>query len=528
MPDEETVAVGDDAGAPPPAPSAPAPGRLTWEHGLALALAVLVLAVHDLPYVFSQQYWTDEAWVAITTRFPLPQLVDTTSSTPIGWSLLLRLVSVSQQQTGRVLPLAFAALAVLVAYWFGRRLDWPRRDTAVVGGVLAAAAVLLVPAMLMRDDLKQYTADAAMALLAVAATSRLERTWSRWSLTCLSCTGWAGMLVSHTVAFVGAAAFLSVGLVQLVRRAWRRLAEVAVTAAVSGVLMAVVYLVFDARAVVSGLTSYWNAYFLPLRQGGHAMLRFLADRFDEARSAFGLGPVWLAGVLFLAGVVTIVRLGRPATAVTVVLVWPVMLAVSGLRKYPFLDVRTSTFLITLAVAVAGIGVAGGCALLRPFLRGRLAAALAVVALAAFVTQAWSSIDSRLIPGEDVRDQIDEVLTGAAPDDVIVVSMNTSLAFAYYWPVGTPARRPSTALLQGYEPYFPDQPRIVVAPDRDERGTASAVDQALTAAGSHPGARIWLIRTHLSARESAAWDAAARDRGRTIVPLGGNGLSMIEP
>ena len=69
---------------------------------------LLVLVVHDVGYLLRQPFWTDEAWVAVTTRFPLSQLPATTSSTPIGWSALLRVVTVSRTQTGRLLPLGFA------------------------------------------------------------------------------------------------------------------------------------------------------------------------------------------------------------------------------------------------------------------------------------------------------------------------------------------------------------------------------------------------------------------------------------
>ena len=49
--------------------------------------------------------------------------------------------------------------------------------------------------MLVRNDLKQYTADACTALLTLALTSRLEREWSRRTLIGLSVAVWAGMLV---------------------------------------------------------------------------------------------------------------------------------------------------------------------------------------------------------------------------------------------------------------------------------------------------------------------------------------------
>jgi hypothetical protein len=125
----------------------------------------------------------------------------------------------------------------VIAYWFGRELGWPRRETSVAAGLLAGTAVLLVPAMLVRDDLKQYTADACMALLVLALTSRVERKWSRPGLLALSAAAWGGMLFSDASAFVGVAAFGAVCVVQLAQRAWRRLAEVAAVGAGTAVLM---------------------------------------------------------------------------------------------------------------------------------------------------------------------------------------------------------------------------------------------------------------------------------------------------
>jgi hypothetical protein len=129
--------------------------RLTAEHAVVLLLGLLVLAVHDVGYLLGQSFWTDEAWVAVTTRFPLSQLLATTDSTPVGWALLLRAFTVPASQTSRLLPLAFACAAVIVAYWFERRLGWRWPEASVAAGLTAAVGVLLVPAMLHRNDLKQ-------------------------------------------------------------------------------------------------------------------------------------------------------------------------------------------------------------------------------------------------------------------------------------------------------------------------------------------------------------------------------------
>jgi hypothetical protein len=506
-------------------------GAMRWrpnpEHAVVLALGLLVLVVHDLGYLLRQPFWVDEAWLAVTTRFPLSQLPATTSSTPIGWSMVLRAFALGADQRLRLLPLAFAGAAVATAYWFARRLDWRRREASVIAGVLAAVGVLLVPAMLTRNDLKQYTADACMALLILAVTSRLERQWSRGGLVGLSVAVWGGMLFSHTAAFVGVAAFGALCIVQLARRAWGRLFESTVVGASTAVLMLVVYKAFDARAVVPGLTNYWSHYYLPIGNGVHASTQFVMSRFDELQANFGLGPAWLAVGLFIFGLVTIFRLGRPATALTALVLWPEMLAASALRKYPFLDLRTSTFLFAVTVVVAAIGVAGLCSLIRPRFKGVVPAALAALILVAFAANAQPFARQHTIGSENVRDQARYVAAHATPRDVTVVNLSSNWGFAYYWPIGDPARRPDPVVFQGYEAYFPDQPRIIVARDRDVAAVEEALSEARTKALQHPDARIWLIQTHVNTGERTAWDSALKAQGLIAKPVGQDGLLLVK-
>ena len=515
---------GEEAGGLSGCSRRPLRWRRVGETLAAVLLGLLVLVVHDVGYLLRQPFWTDEAWVAVTTRFPLSQLPATTSSTPIGWSALLRLVTVQGEQTGRLLPLAFAGVAVVIAYWLGRGLGWRRPGASAAAGLLAAVGVLLVPAMLVRDDLKQYTADACVVLLTLAMTSRLERQWSRWSLVALAATVVGGMLFSVAAAFAGAAAFVAVSAVQLARRSWPRFAEAMVAGGCAAVLMLGIYKAFYARAVVPGLTSYWSAFYLPVAKGLHADITFVASRFGAVGDYFGLGPAWLAVGLVVAGLVTLFRLGRPAVAVTVAVLWPEMLALSAAQKYPFLDLRTSTFLFAVTAAVAAIGLVGLCWLLWPRLRGTLAVGLAVLAVAAFVVNAQPHERSHTIPNEDVRDQVHYVATQAAQGDVILVNLNSNWGFAYYWPVGDPSRRADAAVLQGYEAYFPGQPDIVVARTRDLAGVGAALSQALARAGAC--GRIWLVRTHLTPAESRAWRIALAQRKLTSTTKGDDGLSVI--
>jgi len=501
------------------------PRRRITEHLAVLLLGSLVLVVHDVGYLLRQPFWNDESWVAVTTRFPLSQLPATTISTPIGWSVLERLLTVRGEQTARLLPLAFAGAAVVAAYWLGRGLGWRRQQVAVIAGVLAGIAVLLAPAMLVRDDLKQYTADACLAVTVLALTSRLERAWSWPGLAALSAVAGGGMLLSDASGFAGAAAFVALCLIQLARRSWRRLAEAAVAGAATAILIIGVYKAFDARAVGPAFTAYWSGAFLPVSNGLHADMTFVTLRFSAVGTGFGLGPAWLALPVALAGLVTIFRLGRPATALTVALLWPVMLTLAAARRYPFLDLRTSTFLFAITSAVAAIGVAGACSLLPRRLGGMLPLLLALAA-AAFVIPAWPYVRSHLIPHEDVRYQARYVAAHAVHGDVILVNLNSSWGFAYYWPAGAPARRADAVVLQGYEPYFPAEPDIVMARNRNSAGVDAALAQALTLARQHACGRIWLVRTHVNPAEQKAWQVALRQRKLTTTPVGQAGLSVV--
>jgi hypothetical protein len=109
--------------------------------------------------------------------------------------------------------------------------------------------------------------------------------------------------------------------------------------------------------------------------------------------------------------------------------------------------------------------------------------------------------------------------------VILVNLSSNWGFAYYWPTGNPARRADTAVAQGYEAYFPDQPGIVVARNRDLSGVTAALAQALGLA-RHSCSRIWVVRTHLLAQEQMAWRVALRQQKLTLVRVGRHGLSVI--
>jgi len=492
-----------------------------------LLLAGSVFLVHDVGYVLAHNYWVDESWVAISTKYPLRQLPDVTSTTPIGWSALVRPFVFAGQQGPRLLPLAFAAAAVAIAYAFARNLDW-RDDRARLGaGVLAAIGVLMVPAMLERNDLKQYTADACLALTTLALTSRLERAWSRRSLAVLAATVGGGMLFSHTVAFVGSVAFVAIVAVQLVRREWRRALEAGTAAAVALAIMVTVYEVFDVRAIGSRLTNYWYLFYMPVGDGAGASWHFLYVRLGHVRSDFGLGPSWVALPFVLAGMVTLFRVGRPITACAIILLAPLLITLSAAKKYPLLDARTSAFLMVIVVVVAAIGVAGLCMLL---LRWSTVAsvALAVAVTASFVTGGFHDVRAHTIPWEreNTRAQTQFVAAHRAPDDVILVNVTSSWGFAYYWNHRPLARRPSENVDTGFLTVFPTERQIIVASGRKLKDVRAALQRALAMAKRTNAAHIWIVKAHVSDSEARVWNIAFQKMHIEAVAPGPRGLLEI--
>jgi len=112
---------------------------------VALACIALVALSHDVGYVLHAPYWLDEAWVAVSSRLPLGDLLHVTSSTPPGWNVLQRLLAPFGLQAVRLLPLAFVAAGGAVAYYAARTIVRERIPLGrLVPAMLLGAAVAML------------------------------------------------------------------------------------------------------------------------------------------------------------------------------------------------------------------------------------------------------------------------------------------------------------------------------------------------------------------------------------------------
>ena len=473
---------------------------------LAGLLAAATFVVHSPHYLLSAPFWIDESWVAVSTRLPLHDAPHVTSSSPLGWTLLVRAFPFGGEQGSRLLPLVFSALSVAVAYFVGRSLAWKTLWQSRVAGSLAALAVLLAPSSLLRDDLKAYTTDAFVALVLLLLVSRLEASWTRQRLRLFCAIGVAGFLFSIAALFVVIAAFAALLAVQARRRDWARALEVAIAGALTAVVLGVVFLLLYRPHVESSLTQFWAGYFVPIGKGLGPTMTFLYDAGLRLAKFLGMGPLLVVALLIVAGMVTLARWGRPVIALTLPVLMVEMVGLGAVRKYPLLDDRTSYFLTAMCAVFAAIGVAGLCFALA---RRSVVASAVVLALVAvgFTANVWSGIRAHTLPDQDVRTATAYVAAHERPGDIILVSGPANWGFAYYWPKGTAAwRRSVSTVATGFQTWFPDQPNIIFTADRDWPSIAHAYETASRKA-NETGARIWVVRMAVGRAENFFWKRA---------------------
>ncbi len=472
--------------------------------------AIATVLVHPVRAMLSHPYWLDESWVAALTKAPFSRLADLSASAPAGFIALLKLVPGSGLQRARLVPLAFAVLSVVMAYVLTRSLRWERRADARFGAVVAALVVMLAPLSLRRNDLKQYTCDAFCALALLALGAWAERDQRRSRLGYLAVAAVIAIPFSSTSAFVSVAMFAGLLAAALLARNLRRAVEVftagAVAAAGLGAYLGLVVL----PTLNPKLKAYWATQYL----SGSPLHIVTATWNRLARFTTDLSmPLPMFIVLFAIGVAMLVNVRAPALAVAVPFLWIEMAVMGRLRKYPYLDLRTSHFLFVVSLVVVAIGAAGFLQVLahsrgmfddvaRPVLAIVVGGVLAVLFTLTFARE----VDQLRIPDENVRAEVLAVAERRTADDVVLVNFSGNFGFAYYWPHGTVAF-PSDDSGQGFRPEVQGLDAIYARGRTyaDVRAALRAAVARWRAAGGD--SRLFIVRTHVSIEETAAWQRA---------------------
>lgn len=512
---------------------ASAESSVTANWGVDALLVVLLVAVtaalHPVHYSLDHPYWLDEAWVALAAKSPMSMFVRVSSSTPVGWLFLVRLFP-DGGEAGRLVTLAFSLAAVVAAYVLARSLPWSSRRLARTAAVVTAAAVTLTPISMLRNDLKQYTADAFCALVVLAFAQRAEVARDRRRHLELAAVALVALPFSTASAFVALAAFASLFVVALASRAREWLGHVVLGAAVFGALGVAWFAAVIVPNDIPSLQAFWDGYYLSLNPVD--AVTAIAHRVHGLGSTLAM-PVVLFAVLVVVGCLVLARLGRPVLALTLPVLYVEMIAVAVAKRYPFLDRRTSHFLLIASVAVAAIGVVGVLAELasrRPW----VAAGVAVAASALFLFGAAPYVRDRSIPREDVRSQVDYVARHRRPHDVVVVGLPAQYGFSYYWPDGRVAYKLDRNVSMGFVVHVENLSRVVYVDGFTKEAVTAAMMRALVMA--RPGDRIWIVRSHLKPKETeqriserASWDKAFAVFGLqpAAVEVGAEALLVVQ-
>jgi hypothetical protein len=493
-----------------------------------VVIALCVLLVHDVPYLLHQSFWVDEAWVADSVRASVRLTPSLSSSTPVGWTYLLRLVPFGGPERLRLVPLVFAMLAAATGYLFGRELGLGRYST----GILTGAAALLSPALLERDDLKQYTAEAFACLVVWVLVARVENEWRTRRLVAIAATSSVGLVFANTVIFAGVAAMVSLAIECLITRRFRRLIELAAACAGMLAVSLVIYQTLIRPQVTPTLVAFWDDFYTPTQSFSGAF-SFIHLQLNDLARYMGFRWLYLDAAGVAGSIVVLIWLRRLALAVMFPIMLAIIIGASAARKYPFGDLWTSTFWLVLvpvltAVAVAG---AGRLAMAHRRLGRRLAAtdrrlvavpalALWVPALTLWVLATRPYFRTHSIPSEDVHSQVSYVQAHFRPGDVAIVSYGASYGFAYYYPAQPSF--PAGDGPNGRVVAYPQLSWMVVLTGR----TAADISHALATARAKIAAeragargRIWIVRSHQTGTEAQAWSQDLAGDTVTSIPVG---------
>ncbi|BBH15758.1 hypothetical protein Back2_00450 [Nocardioides baekrokdamisoli] len=492
---------------------------------LSAVLAALVLAVHDVAYMLRTPYWNDEAWVAISIKAPLHNVQGVIASTPIGWDLLLRLAPSSVPHSARMIPLAFSALVVLVAYWYARSLPWRSVTTARIAAVSAGVLALVSPAALVRNDLKQYTCDAFCVLLILALTARTERRPGWRSLSILAAAGVALFMFANPAALALVAGLASLGAAALIQRDWQRLRQIFAVGVTSALLVAFVYFEFYANGNIPGLRHYWTNWFLPVSQGPVATWHWFWGLAPAWFASVGVGPAVIAVPLLIASAIALARLGQPATGAFLPMLLLEIGCLSAMKQYPMFDERTMTFAAVAYAVTVAIGTAYWVSRIRASSGGVWLPVLLVGCVAI-----WHLRDGRQhsVPQQPTAADVASIKAGYQPGDAILANVDSTWAIGYYW--GGPVRIVrSIHTQQKFRAYLVNGPTTMDLCPETVDGTAglpgyplcgtsasiaAALDRAALAAGPHH--RVWFYNLEGRYPDTQATEAWAKAHHYALV------------
>jgi hypothetical protein len=191
-----------------------------------------------------------------------------------------------------------------------------------------------------------------------------------------------------------------------------------------------------------------------------------------------------------------------------------MIVMGRIERYPFLDQRTSNFMLASSLIVVALGAVGlvraisrvGLAK-HPVLGTGLAVIVGITLAVGFGVGVQPYFHSLNLPNEDVRSETRAVVERRHAGDVILVGSTANFGFAYYWPHAHLRFRDDRESGQGFRAEVTDAD-VLYVPSRAESEVIAAVREAVARLRvAPPGSRLYIVRSHMDRQDLAAWDRA---------------------
>jgi hypothetical protein len=446
-------------------------------------------------------FWNDEAWVAISTRVSgMGQFLLSLSVTPVLWAALLRPLAwlpAPPEVSLRLLPLAFGLATLWLAWRLGGRLaEHP------LGGLLALAVVAVDPvSVVWSQQLKPYTAEAAMALLALLAADVVVRRARPADIVRLILVLTLGTMVSNAQLLI-APPILAALAARAAVRGDRPTVRRVVLAAVAVSLWDVAWFASFMRSWLRPMQGYWSSHSAPLAHPA-ALLAFAHGSFAQLLGpGLGVDGVWLA----LAGLLVLLAWPGARWAVLALLLLAaelVVLSVAG--SFP-LDVQRTGLFVSTAFQVATGAAAGALAVRLWSSRPLRPLAIVVPLLFAFAIlrdHEWPPYEQ--VQAEDLGPLVERMERERQPGDHILLYQTSLFVWGYYQ-ARTP-RLVTSEALAGLFLVQVDDPDVTLV-RRDD------VDEAI--AHAFAGARrVWFLGSRFRPGDEALIRTRLATRARIV-------------
>jgi hypothetical protein len=433
--------------------------------GLAVFFRVYDLGGRDL--------WIDEAWVALAALQDTPRtaLAASQSTPPLYLLTVWALAQVGGNTEAVLRSLSlFFGLGTLALFW-----PLARSLTSLPASLLALALVGFSPIMVyFSKELKQYSGDAFFGVLIFFLMERLQARESKWAWPALALAGTLGLGFSHTLVFILPVALAGLWFILPARRG-----GVALLGGVWAGAFIAGYFLFFRRQVDPELVAYWAQDF-PDFSSLAAFLWWLGTAlYRYFRYFFGVWGVYWGLPLLTAGILALRKQGSSRAGLY--LGGPLLLALgaAALHRYPFMGHyggnRLMLFSAPLLYLVAGAGLMAILTWL--WQKRQRVAALALTGLILLALNPADLVRENLYPQynrEEIQPLVDHLQSRLRPRDWVYVYYFAIPPFKYYF--------------QG------SGNRVCWGKSCGEK------DLTVTAAGSGPPRRLWLIASHFPSLE----------------------------